>query len=74
MMEETDLHFLLCGVSESWDEVLFQPLAKLLHNYKATQWVEIGIQTNLKRFLNQQPLYLPIPWVRSAFVSQSDIS
>ena len=57
---ETDLHFLTCGGSESWNDSLLSPLKLLCHKQQACNALTSQLISNTRRFLDGQPTDLTI--------------
>ena len=53
--DETDLHFLICGGSESWQDCLIQPIQRICHQHKPHPVFESLLVTQVQRFLNGEP-------------------
>ena len=50
--DETDLHFLTCGGSASWNQTLFSPFEHLCHTSQINRTFEATFLTSTKMFLN----------------------
>ena len=58
--DETDIHFLTCGGSASWNDILLSPLELLCHKQQACNALTNQLISNTKRFLDNQPTDLAI--------------
>ena len=50
--DETDIHFLVCGGSQSWNESLFSPIEQLCWKYTLHHSQERTLISSLRSFLN----------------------
>ena len=64
--DETDMHFLTCGGSTSWQTYLFEPMKQLFHKLGIHSTLDSYIASRLRSFLDHGPiddsLQLEIGW------------
>ena len=70
---ETDVHFLNCGGSNTWNEDLFEPLELLFHKLRATHWIQQTLTTNLRHYLDCGTPVSPNQWIQPAVDTQTQI-
>ena len=70
---ETNVHFLNCGGSNTWNDDLFEPLELLFHKLKATHWVQQTLTTNLRHYLDRGTPVSFNRWIQPAVDTQTQL-